>query len=171
MRRKLVLGLTACLGLVCGAAVAAQAVPFAEQSSATQVVAEKYFAAYIARDWDKLERLLAEEGSFTDPTAEPVFGAVQSLGKPAVMKNFREGYAQLKYMRFNRMRTVFSGKHALFEGTLDWALTLEGDRVAVTNAMPFLTILRVEGGLVVEHTDFADYQPFIDAYKKAKAGG
>lgn len=37
--------------------------------------------------------------------------------------------------------------------------------------MPFLTILRVAKGQVVEHRDFADYAPFLDALRKAKAGG
>ncbi len=29
--------------------------------------------------------------------------------------------------------------------------------------MPFVTMLRIENGLVVEHRDIADYRPFIAA--------
>ncbi len=143
---------------------------FAETSAATQQVAERYFSAYIARDWNTLEPLLATDGMFSDPTAEAVFGKVENIGKQAVMKNFRENYAAIQHMHFNTMRVVFSGSHAVFEGTLDWTLNLQNGRDAVTTGMPYLAILRVEGNQVVEHTDFADYQPFIEARRKARTG-
>jgi ketosteroid isomerase-like protein len=143
----------------------------ASASAATQSVAEPYFKAYIARDWKALEPLLAESGKFSHPTAKLVFGAVEVSGKPQTMKLFRENYAAITSMRFNRTRAFFSGTHAVFEGTLDWTLRLEGGKLAVTTGMPFVTILRVENGQVVEHQDFADYQPFLAAHRKAASGG
>lgn len=140
----------------------------AQTSASTKPVAERYFSAYIGRDWETLAPLLAEAGSFVDPTAEPVFGKVEHRGKLAVMKNFREGYAAIKHMEFAPSRTVFSGAYAIFEGTLDWTLKLDGGAEAITKSMPFITILRVQSGVVVEHTDYADYQPFIEAVRRAK---
>jgi ketosteroid isomerase-like protein len=164
----LVLALVAATPLPMAKAQPAQS--FAATSAATQRNAEAYFAAYIARDWDKLALHLAEEGGFSDPTATPVFGKVEVAGKQATLKYFRENYAAIKAMRFNRTRAFFSGSHAVFEGTLDWTLGLQGGKEAVTVGMPFVTILRLDAGLVLEHRDFADYQPFIVAQRKAASG-
>jgi limonene-1,2-epoxide hydrolase len=152
--------------------VQAQSTPdFAAASAATRGTAEAYFAAYIARDWDKLETLLAEGGGFSDPTATPVFGKVEVTGKLATLKFFRENYAAIKAMHFNKVRTFFSGSHAVFEGTLDWTLVLQGGKEVVTVGMLLVTILRLDSGRVLEHRDFADYQPFVSAHRKAVGGG
>lgn len=164
--------LLALAALTANPPVAAQpAQSFAAESAATQRTAEFYFAAYIARDWDKLSPYLAEEGGFADPTATPIFGKVGVSGKKSTLKYFRENYAAIKAMRFNQTRAFFSGAHAVFEGTLDWTLGLQGGKEAVTVGMPFVTILRVEAGQVIEHRDFADYQAFIVAQRKAASGG
>lgn len=151
-----------------GSLLARAAESLEHKSAATRPVAQRYFSAYIARDWNSLAALLAEEGSFADPTAEPIFGKVEHRGKLAVMKNFRDGYASIKRMEFTSSRTVISGAHAIFEGTLDWTLELDDGKEAVTRRMPFLTILKIEAGLVVEHTDYADYRPFVEAVRRAR---
>jgi ketosteroid isomerase-like protein len=144
---------------------------FDAASAATRRVAEPYFAAYIDRDWARLEPLLADNGRFADPTAEPLFGKVEFVGKAAVMHNFRENYASIEHMRFEPDRVFASGTFAVFEGRLDWTLALPNGGRAVTRAMPFLTILRVADGQVVEHLDYADYRPFLEANRKARGGG
>ena len=153
------------------AAPAQQPTDFEHAAKATQRVAEPYFAAYIARDWDRLATLLAEAGSFSDPTATAVFGAVRHAGKAAAMKNFREGYAAITHMEFQRTRAFYSSNHAVFEGTLDWTLNLGAGKVATTKGMPFVTILHVASGQVLNHQDFADYAPFLEAVRKARSGG
>lgn len=164
-------GLALALTLV-AAPVWAQGKPsFAEIGAKTQAVADRYFSAYVARDWDRLEPLLADNGGFSDPTASLVFGSVQAAGKAATLKNFREGYAAIRHMAFHPMRSFVSGEHAVFEGTLDWTLELKGGKQAVTQGMPFITVLRVVEGQVLEHRDFADYSPFLAAVRAARAGG
>jgi len=142
---------------------------FAQAREATRGVAEPYFEAYIARQWDRLAPLLAEQGGFEDPTAALVFGPVRQQGKAATLKNFREGYAAIRHMAFHPSRVIYAGEHAVFEGTLDWTLALAGGREAVTLGMPFVTVLRVVEGQVVEHRDYADYTPFLAAVKAARA--
>lgn len=137
---------------------------YSEATPSAQETGEKYFAAYIARDWDTIEPLLAEKASFRDGTAELVFGGVIQEGKPAVMKLFREGYASIDDMRFQKLRSYFAGNYAIFEGSLDWSLKLDDGRL-VKSVIPFSTILRIEDGKVVEHRDYADYAPFIAAMK------
>ncbi len=152
-----------------GQAWAQSGTAFSQATAATEPVAERYFAAYIAREWDSLAPLLADAGGFSDPTASLVFGEVKHVGKAATMKNFREGYAAITQMEFKRSRAFFSGEHAIFEGTLDWTLALGEGKEAITKAMPFVTILRVQNGQVVEHQDFADYAPFLSAVRAMKA--
>lgn len=161
------------LGLALTAATAwAQKGPsFSQTGLATRAVADPYFQAYIARDWDRLEPLLADAGGFADPTAALVFGPVRVDGKAATLKNFREGYAAIRHMEFHPMRTFVSGEHAVYEGTLDWTLALKSGKEAVTKGMPFITVLRVVEGRVLEHRDFADYTPFLAAMRAAQAGG
>ncbi len=153
------------------AALAQQPTAFEQAAKATQHVAEPYFAAYIARDWDRLAPLLAEAGSFSDPTATAVFGEVRHAGKAAAMKNFREGYAAITHMEFRRTRAFYSSNHAVFEGTLDWTLNPGAGKVATTTGMPFITILHVASGPVRSHQDLADYAPFLEAVRKARSGG
>lgn len=160
-----------CLALLASQVWAQGKPSFAQVSAETRTVAAAYFRAYIARDWDVLAPLLAEGGGFSDPTASMVFGSVKFEGKEATLKNFREGYAAIKHMEFHEMRAFVSGDHAVFEGTLDWTLELRGGKQAVTRAMPFITVLRVVGGRVLEHRDFADYTPFLAAMRAAQAGG
>lgn len=140
---------------------------FDETSAATETVSQAYFDAYIARDWDTLEPLLADTGTFRDVTAELVFGGAGTQGKPAMMTLFREGYAAITQMEFRPLRTFHSGNYSIFEGELDWTLQLSEDR-EVTSVMPILTILRVEDGLVVSHQDFADYAPFLTAARASQ---
>lgn len=81
-----------------------------------------------------------------------------------------EGYAAIKHMAFHQTRVFVSGEHAVFEGTLDWTLELSDGKQAVTRAMPFMSILRVVDGKVVEHRDYADYAPFLAAVRAARQG-
>jgi ketosteroid isomerase-like protein len=143
---------------------------FGQTSSATRVVAERYFNAYVARDWERLEPLLADEAAFSDPTAALVFGTVKREGKAATLKNFKEGYAAIRHMEFHPLRTFVSGEHAVYEGTLDWTLALKDGKQAVTLGMPFICVLRVVDGRVLEHRDLADYAPFLAAIGAARSG-
>lgn len=140
---------------------------FDDASAATQTVGEAYFAAYVARDWDTLEPLLADHGTFRDGTAELVFGSALADGKPAMMTLFREGYEGITRMTLRPMRTIHSGHYSIFEGELDWAIQLSPDR-EIASVMPFVAILRIEDGLVVEHRDYADYAPFIAAVRASQ---
>ena len=142
---------------------------FDETSASTEAVGQAYFDAYIARDWDALEPLLAETGSFQDRTAELVFGGALADGKPAMMTLFRQGYTGITRMSLRPLRAFHSGHYSIFEGELDWAVQL-GEGREVASVMPFLSILRIEDGLVVSHRDYADYAPFLAAARAPRNG-
>lgn len=169
MKRCGILVFAVGLALFAAPVRAQQGPSFSQVSVETRAVADAYFSAYIARDWDRLAPHLADAGGFSDPTAALVFGSVQFEGKVATLKNFREGYAAIEHMAFHPMRAFVSGEHAIYEGTLDWTLALGNGKQAVTKGMPFITVLRVVRGHVLEHRDFADYTPFLAAMRAARA--
>lgn len=154
---------------------AAQDSTRADQRSYEQVgedtarVADAYFAAYIARDWDALEPLLAEGATFRDPTATHAFGNVHSEGRVAIMQRFRVGYASITHMEFASLRRLISGETAIYEGDLDWGLGMELGMVAESVA-PMVIVLTVEGGRVTSHRDYLDYGPFLTAFEAAAEG-
>ncbi|NNC73034.1 MAG: nuclear transport factor 2 family protein [Sphingomonadaceae bacterium] len=140
-----------------------------DAGAATRAIGQSYFDAYIARDWDRLEPLLADSASFRDPTAALVFGGAQADGRAAMMTLFREGYAGITRMAWRPLRAIHSGQYSLFEGELDWALDM-GDGRIVASVMPFVTMLQIENGRVVSHRDYGDYTPFLAAAHAARTG-
>lgn len=141
---------------------------YAEASVVTSDVASRYLDAYIARDWDALEPLLADEATFRDPTAKLVFGGEGATGKAAMMTMFRQGYSAITDMGFEEDRRIVGGTVGIFEGTLTWTALHRGG-VPVTARMPFVLILELEDGKVVSHRDYGDYTGYLAARAEAFA--
>lgn len=138
---------------------------FRDSSAVSALVGQAYFDAYISMNWDEVALRLAEKSKFSDPTAAQIWGTPEQTGKSNIVKNFMKAYRPLT-MRFTPTRKIFSGNFALFEGTLDWSYELP-QRTITTEKMPFVVVLRLENGLIVEHRDYADYTPFFIAEKAA----
>jgi len=137
---------------------------FANSQAQNADIAQSYFDAYIARDWQTLASYFDEEGSFADTTAKPVFGDVAVEGKEETLAYFTRNYASIKAMSFHSSRQWVSGDIAVFEGTLNWQLEIAENKVVDTQNMPFITILELKNGRVFRHRDYADYTPFLTAY-------
>lgn len=146
---------------------AAKGVGYAKQSEESAKVGEAYIAAYIGLDWDRIEPLLADHATFHDPTAEVLFRAAPKGGRDSIMKAFREGYADISNMMLHRSRTFYSGNYTVFEGDLEWGLRLPDGRTIQTRA-PFIAILRIENGKVIEHRDYVDYAPFLKSERASR---
>lgn len=137
--------------------------PYNRMTAETEAIAKQYFDAYTSLDWDTVETLVAENYAFDDPTAEHIFGVTRIEGKANAINYFRTGYASISEISFDQQRAFFSSDYAVFEGTLDWTIdTGDGNEVA-TKAMPFVVVIKVENGKVIEHQDFADYRPYFNA--------
>jgi hypothetical protein len=153
--------------LLLAASLAAQSTPGARYLAASDTAREvgtRYKEAYIGLDWGTIDGLLSENASFLDPTAELVFGGQLAEGREAMMTKFRTGYAGLE-MSFAQDRAIFTGHFAIFEGKLTWSAPTQGGGRLVTRDAPFVLVLRIEGGKVVEHRDYADYHPYIEAVR------
>ena len=74
-------------------------------------------------------------------------------------------------MTYHPIRAMHTGHYAVYEGSLDWTLQLDGGTTVTTTGMPFVVTLRVEGGRVVEHRDYADYHPFVENLRRARRAG
>ncbi len=139
---------------------------YEKNTKVSREIAERYFGFYINKNWDALAPLLADHANFVDPTAEQLFEGVSVwAGKATVLKNFREQYSATT-MAYAPLRVLESGKYVVFEGALHWTLTLPKRRIEAT--LPFMTMLKIENGLIVEHRDMADYQAFIAAEKATR---
>jgi ketosteroid isomerase-like protein len=145
---------------------AAEIPDYAAVTAASATIGSEYFSAYIEKRWDDLEKLVAEHARFTDPTAKLVFGVVENNGKAAMMQAFRDNYAPIS-MSFSQTRQFASADHVIFEGELSWTLQLPKREIQTRN-MPFVTILKIAEGKVIEHQDYADYQPFIAADRSSR---
>lgn len=144
-------------------AVAAQEEPDFETSTASALsVGQEYVDAYVDRDWDRLEPLLADDASFQDTTAQYVFGGIRHEGKADVIGFFRKSYSGISRMELDLDREFASSDNALFEGTLSWDVDMGGGRI-VSTEMPFVLVLTIHDGKVVTHRDYADYRPFLEA--------
>lgn len=151
-------------------APAPQPPSYRDTSARTKEVGDRYFAAYIAKDWATVGELLAEHGSFADRTAELVFGSTMQQGRAATLAFFKKGYAGVR-MRYRPTRAIHTGHYAVYEGSLDWTLALGDGRRVTTEGMPFVAVLRVEAGRVVEHRDYADYHPFVENLRRTPRPG
>ncbi|MEZ5891858.1 MAG: nuclear transport factor 2 family protein [Parvularculaceae bacterium] len=153
--------------LIVAASAFAQGQPsYSELSATAGEVSDSYFESYVARDWDRIENLIADNVRTEDPTARDIFGSVARVGKTEVMKGFREGFSSISAMNFDRQRVLHSGEYGIFEGVLHWTIDVNG--VEVTSATPIVTVVRVVNGKVSEHYDYVDYQPFFTSLKAAR---
>jgi ketosteroid isomerase-like protein len=153
------------LALACASRLGAQsprASAYLAASDSSRTVGQEYLRAYVALDWDQIDSMLGEDASFQDPTAELIFGGKLVSGRDNMMAKFRTGYAGIQ-MSFVETRAVYSGHYAIIEGLLTWSAPLGDGRRVTAKDSPFVLVLRIEGGRVVEHRDYADYHPFIAA--------
>jgi limonene-1,2-epoxide hydrolase len=140
-------------------------------TEATRVSADAYFKAYFSKDWKTIERLADKQIRFSDPTAALPFGpSPEKTGNKVLVAAFEETLTPLD-LDFQSLRTVYSGEYAIYEGSLTWTSHLK--QRSITATVPLITILRVVKGRIVEHRDYADYQPFVDAERasRPKHGG
>ena len=160
---------TVCLVFLCSLfslSVSAQ-IKQADQYKKTQLLAETYLKSYFNKDWNLLASKLADDASFQDWTVQTIAGApANQVGKVNVLNFFREQYASLT-MHFEQQHAVFSTNHVSISGQLDLVMPDRGR--SIRSVLPMTIILSIKDGLVVQHTDYVDYRPFILAEQASRS--
>jgi hypothetical protein len=98
-----------------------------------------------------------------------LFGGTRRDGKTESLKYLRQAFAGIEHMDARVSRRLFSADIAVFESSLDWTLVLRNGKRIQTHAMPFVVILKVRDGKVIQHQDIADYANFINAFADVRA--
>ena len=137
--------------LVLAAPVAAFA--FLDAASETEVVVDRFFAAYQAMDVDAIAALLAPGVVFEDPT----FG-LRAEGREAVRKMAADIAARYTNVSITTHGRVIAGDRAATEQTVAAAVrTAAGDRrISVRGASFF----EVSGNVIRRWTDYYDVDAF-----------
>ena len=144
---------------------------FAQSDPTIEQTAMKYISAYGKWDFDAMKELFADNIHFEDPTGTDAFG--QSFvfdGKEnvyAFFKNvFKDKFANSRppYVNFNVEKKFVSGPFVVVNSTFECIIPTSWFKADSTEtiliSVPFTTILKVENGLITEHTDYGDYAKY-----------
>ncbi len=138
-----VMGGAMCMAGLCAAETA--------EPSAVARVADRYRATMKANDMPAMGKLLASDAWFIDPTTE-VYGMAlaQGLrGREAILaEHLSWGISGMTWQPLLR----FESGH--------YDILFSSARADAGPAFPFLNILHIEGGQVIERFDYADYKAF-----------
>ena len=122
-------------------------------------VAEEYVRAYRAMDPQRMSRILAEDVQFEDPTFR-----LKHSSRAAVIKMMREAAAGFEDVGLDVSRRIIQPPHAVLE------VAFRGRRRASSQGevnapirVRGVTILRIEGDLIRQWTDYFDFRTFAEA--------
>jgi hypothetical protein len=138
----------------------------AQSSTDVAGVAERYMELTLAGDVDGAADLYAPDVLFIDPTTDVFnFDLAMGLEGPEAVTAVQRSWG-IDVMSLNVTRSFVSGRHALYYGPL----TVQYQAGTTAGPMPFVTVLKVADGQVVERTDFGDYVGYTDRVGKGEAG-
>lgn len=125
----------------------------AHPKDTTRAAADRYLELELARDYNALRQLYADDAVFSDPTAD-VFGDLTQgpvSGAEAIVA-LQKSWG-LTGIRFDEDESFAVGRYSVRRGSLH---VQQGDGAPWTT-LPFVMVLRVEDRRVTERTDFASY--------------
>jgi ketosteroid isomerase-like protein len=132
-----------------------------EADAANQAIIDAYMAAYSAADFDAMERFMAEDVVFTDPTAVGM-GETGLLhhGRDEIMAALREFDAQYNPIGLNfAWDTAYeSNDRYVFMGRVNATYPVEQEGMVFRWSAPQTTVIHLRDGRVVEQFDFVDYE-------------
>lgn len=131
-------------------------------SAAAIDIAEQYLAAYSTFDVDEIEPFLADNAVFYDPTSSTQTadgGPFHFESKEAILKGLGDYAAQYKSftLNYDLERRYESEGSIVFVAQLTWTVIGKDDQT-FTGAAPIVTVVKIENGKVIGHTDYYDYK-------------
>lgn len=153
---------TAILAFAAASALLTGAANADELSSAGTVkLATDYLAAYSTFDVEKMRPFYADEAVFIDPTSKnqiPGYGEFHFSGKDAIIKGLGDYAASYESfsVHYNVTRQYESAGNVVFIADLTYeGETKKGEKFS--GGAPIVTVVTVEDGKVIRHTDYFDY--------------
>jgi ketosteroid isomerase-like protein len=130
-------------------------------------VGRHYLDALYAFDLPLLEGLLHADAVFEDPTsvAAAPGGAWRFEGRSAVLDFVRQTSASIEDADYQVQAEFSTGKFVVFY--IEYSTVFAGELVGVPEEVfsikvPAVTILRIQNGLVIHHTDHVDYDLMLE---------
>ncbi len=136
---------------------------------------QAYLDAYLGMKMDEMAAMLADDAVYADPTAVPLGGEGPYEGRDAIIEAFRGAFGVVMSLTFDPVRTIAFQHHVVFAGTCGYslkgsALGVDQETVQFTD-VPLFVVLRIEGGKVVVHTDYSDYDVMNEQMEKVMNAG
>ncbi|MCZ6836493.1 MAG: nuclear transport factor 2 family protein [Planctomycetota bacterium] len=137
-----------------------------------ETIARNYVHHYLQMKYREMASLLDEDAVFVDPTAAHVGQSVPVEGRSNMIDSFQHAIGVLSDIQFDPARSFFFQNHAVFAGQSHFviagsALGLPQERVAFKD-VPLMIVLTIEGGKVVKHYDYTDYEGFQKQFDAIK---
>lgn len=139
---------------------------FSSAQSATEPtknldIGRHYLDSLYAFDFSELAKLLHPDAIFDDPTAVAFAGeAWHVTGRNAILAFFRQASEGIVDAGFQVLSKFSTGEFVVFY--LEYWSDVEGEVLGVPGKIVTIkvlgvTILRIQNGLVIHHTDHVDY--------------
>jgi limonene-1,2-epoxide hydrolase len=109
-----------------------------------------FYAAYTAKDADKLAQFYATDATFVDPSFE-----LNLKGPDQIRDLLKKALAKYETLEFQITHTISAGDELVVEGTMIGKLPKNTVRV------PFVSIFRLKGEKISEQRDMFDVLHFL----------
>ena len=134
-------------------------------------VGRNYLDVLYAFDFPELEKLLHADAVFEDPTSVVAFPGVtwRFVGRGAVLEVFRQSGEGIVDADFRVLSEFSTGEFVVFYA--EYSTVFQGEALGMTEQVfsvkiPAVTILRIQNGLVIHHTDHVDYDLMLEQIAK-----
>lgn len=153
----------------------ARVLPTEDERAKRDEVATAYLAAYARWDVDALASFYDEDSVWKDPTSAELGAATGPFRGPrAIVDGLRKSTASITDLHFRFDERFASADHVVAIGRLIY--TLPGALVGpsgrdVSFDLRVVTVLRVSGGKVREHSDYSDFSRWFERVREVQAAG
>ncbi|MFI0429411.1 nuclear transport factor 2 family protein [Mariniflexile sp. HMF6888] len=141
-------------------------------SQSHKTIALSYMEAYGDWDFDTMKTFYAENIHFEDPTGSEVFNQKFDFNGIKEVYNFfrgvfKNGFENERppYVDFRIEKVFESGSFIIINSTFEcqlpnaWFKEPSSERILIS--IPFLTILQIENGKIISHTDYGGYDSYM----------
>lgn len=143
----------------------------AQDQNHLEATARAYFRAIEARDFAGQLEFYTDQSLFEDPTAEIMGTTHKAQGGEAIVALRREGAKNIPVWAFEIKEVLVSRPWVVLN--LTTKMTLRSEVVGIPDktfsvGIDWVSVLRIENGKILRHTDYAAYEDFMQALGAAR---